>query len=674
VTQEAIESGNMIETSKIIGGVTLKRFKVLKFTSTTPPFQAEVELLNEDLSIEKENKMHNDGLIKKLQEYSMKYIGLISETEARARTRADFIKSESNLLRLHYTIANYLKISDEEKYHLLEINDPEERIKKLVQILEEQIKLGEVKGEIMQKTKQNMQQEMRREFLKKHLKEINKELYGSEKDEMAVLEQKINEAGMPEEVLEKVKQEFNRLRQMNSRDPDYNVQKKYLDIVVDLPWNKSSQEINDITHAEKILNRDHAGLEKIKKRILEFLAVKILKKNSKGSILCFQGPPGVGKTSLGKSIAEALGRKFHRVSLGGVRDEAEIRGHRRTYVGAMPGVFIEALLRCKTNNPVILLDEIDKVGRDGLRGDPSSALLEVLDPSQNHTFKDHYLGLPFDLSNVLFIATANNLETIQGPLLDRMEVISLPGYTLYEKTEIAKNYLVPKQIQENGLEKSHVEFPDSALQYLINYYTREAGVRNLERSIGSICRKVAFDYLKTQSIGDEIDNKKENKPKKPFKTVKVTEKFIEEVLGPKMYDDDLGQMVDQPGIAIGMAWTQAGGKLLLVEASKAPGKGHLQITGQLGDVMKESVLTAYGWIKAHQELLSLLTLSPASRKTAIATELKSDLQLEKFDINIHFPAAAIPKDGPSAGITICIAMVILIIKTANLLDLFVYWY
>lgn len=391
----------------------------------------------------------------------------------------------------------------------------EDRINKINEHLEELIKQADVKGDIKKKVNLGMQEEMRRQVLRKQLQEINKELYGSEKDEMSKLEQRINEAGMPDDIKEKIIPEFNRLRQMNSRDPDYNIQKKYLETIGDLPWKKSSEEKNDIMYAEQILNRDHAGLEKIKKRILEFLAVKILKKNSKGSILCFQGPPGVGKTSLGKSIAEALGRKFERISLGGVRDEAEMRGHRRTYIGAMPGVFIDAMLKAKTNNPVILLDEIDKLGKTSNHGDPSSALLEILDPNQNHTFKDHYLGVPFDLSNVLFIGTANYLETIPSPLLDRMEIITLPGYTVQEKLEIARNYLIPKQIVENGLTKSHIEFSDSSIKFIIERYTREAGVRNLERAIASVCRKVAFDYLKTVQIGE----KEKDKPIEEFKTV-----------------------------------------------------------------------------------------------------------------------------------------------------------
>lgn len=391
----------------------------------------------------------------------------------------------------------------------------EDRINKINEHLEELIKQADVKGDIKKKVNLGMQEEMRRQVLRKQLQEINKELYGSEKDEMSKLEQRINEAGMPDDIKEKIMPEFNRLRQMNSRDPDYNIQKKYLETIGDLPWKKSSEEKNDIMYAEQILNRDHAGLEKIKKRILEFLAVKILKKNSKGSILCFQGPPGVGKTSLGKSIAEALGRKFERISLGGVRDEAEMRGHRRTYIGAMPGVFIDAMLKAKTNNPVILLDEIDKLGKTSNHGDPSSALLEILDPNQNHTFKDHYLGVPFDLSNVLFIGTANYLETIPSPLLDRMEIITLPGYTVQEKLEIARNYLIPKQIVENGLTKSHIEFSDSSIKFIIERYTREAGVRNLERAIASVCRKVAFDYLKTVQIGE----KEKDKPIEEFKTV-----------------------------------------------------------------------------------------------------------------------------------------------------------
>jgi len=656
VNHEVVETGNLSERQfKMMGGVTLRRFKVKKFVSTSHPLTAEVELFQDDISPEKENELIQSGIVKTLRDVACKYVELLPESEMRVRRKVEYIRAETSVTKLHYTIASYLRISDEEKYKLLETDDVKERIEKIVQILEEEVKMHEVKGDIKKKVNESRQKDVRKDTLKRHLAEINKELYGNDQDELSGLEEKIQSANPPQEVLDIALRELNRLRSMGPRDPDYNVQKKYIETLVELPWSKASEEINDINRAEQILNRDHAGLDKIKKRILEFLAVKILKKNSKGSILCFQGPPGVGKTSLGKSIAESLGRKFERVALGGVRDEAEVRGHRRTYVGAMPGVFVEALLRCKTNNPVILLDEIDKVGNHSLHGDPSSALLEVLDPNQNNTFKDHYLGVPFDLSNVLFIATANTLETIQPALLDRMEVITLEGYTLYEKIEIAKHYLLPKQIKENGLIETHIEFPDDALRFLTDYYTREAGVRTLERKIGSVCRKVAFDYLKTKQ--SQTENSKITLTTEPFK---INEDFIESVLGPKAYDEDISQRIDQPGIAIGMAWTQFGGKILLVEASKAPGHGKIQITGKLGDVMKESVLTSIGWIKAHQELISLITNESKEMKTEIAETLTSDPLLDKYDLHVHFPAAAIPKDGPSAGITITIALISLL--------------
>jgi len=408
VNHEVVETGNLSERQfKMMGGVTLRRFKVKKFFSVSHPLTAEVELFQDDISPEVEATLSQTGVIKNLKELATKYVELLPESEMRLRRKTEYIRAETSVTKLHYTIASYLRISDEEKYKLLEMDDAKERINKIIQILEEEVKMHEVKGDIKKKVSENIQKDVRKETLKRHLAEINKELYGSDKDEMAVLQEKITNAKLPDDILETAMRELSRLRQMGPRDPDYNVQKKYLETLVELPWSVSSEEINDINRAEEVLHRDHAGLDKIKKRILEFLAVKILKKNSKGSILCFQGPPGVGKTSLGKSIAESLGRKFERVALGGVRDEAEIRGHRRTYVGAMPGVFVEALVRCKTNNPVILLDEIDKVGNHSHHGDPSSALLEVLDPNQNNTFKDHYLGVPFDLSNVLFIATAN---------------------------------------------------------------------------------------------------------------------------------------------------------------------------------------------------------------------------------------------------------------------------
>jgi len=656
VNHEVVETGNLSERQfKMMGGVTLRRFKVKKFHSVSHPLTAEVELFQDDITPEAETTLTQSGVVKTLKDLAIKYVELLPESEMRLRRKTEYIRAETSVTKLHYTVASYLRISDEEKYKLLEMDDAKERINKIIQILEEEVKLHEVKGDIKKKVSENIQKDVRKETLKRHLAEINKELYGSDKDEMGSLQEKVQNAKLPDDVLETALRELSRLRQMGPRDPDYNVQKKYLETLVELPWSVSSEEINDINKAEDVLQRDHAGLEKIKKRILEFLAVKILKKNSKGSILCFQGPPGVGKTSLGKSIAEALGRKFERVALGGVRDEAEIRGHRRTYVGAMPGVFVEALVRCKTNNPVILLDEIDKVGNHSHHGDPSSALLEVLDPNQNNTFKDHYLGVPFDLSNVLFIATANSLETIQPALLDRMEVISLEGYTMYEKVEIAKNYLFPKQIKENGLEGAPIEFPEDALKFLVEYYTREAGVRTLERKIGSVCRKIAFDFLKTKQ--SQTDPGKITLTAEPFK---ITHDFIETVLGPKAYDEDIAERIDQPGIAIGMAWTQFGGKILLVETSKAPGHGKLQITGQLGDVMKESVQTSIGWIKAHQELIYLISSNSRENKNDIAEAISHEPLFDKYDLHVHFPAAAIPKDGPSAGITITVALISLL--------------
>lgn len=652
VTTEFIDSGPIIDSTKVISGVSLRRFRIRKYNITLPPFNADVDLYNDDLSLDRENNLHNDGIVKKLKELAFRYVDLITESDIKAKSRTDYIRNETNIIKLHYTIAEYLKISDEEKYQLIEIDELEARIEKLLIMIQDQIRILEAKGELKQKARENIQREVRKQYLKKHLQEINKEIWSGEKDELSHLEEKIHDAKLPEEVHEKAMQELNRLRQMGARDPDYNVQKKYLDTLVELPWSKSSEEINDINHAEKIMNKDHAGLEKVKKRILEFLAVKILKKDSKGSILCLQGPPGVGKTSLGKSIAQALGRKFERVALGGVKDEAEIRGHRRTYVGAMPGVFIEALLKCKTNNPVILLDEIDKIARNSYQGDPSSALLELLDPNQNNSFRDHYLGMPFDLSNVLFISTANTLETIQGPLLDRMEIISLAGYTLYEKTEIAMNYLVPKQIHENGLKPNYIEFQVPDVHYIISHYTREAGVRTLERTIGAICRKVAFDFLKHQQPAKEKSRKEE------FKPVKVNEKYIEEVLGPRIFEEDFHEQIDQPGIVVGMAWTQVGGKIMLVETSRADGRGKLEITGQLGDVMKESVSTALGWIRANKHLINLI-MTYAYEKNILEEEPLNDFKLEDHDINIHFPAASIPKDGPSAGIAITVALVMI---------------
>ena len=463
-------------------------------------------------------------------------------------------------------------------------------------------------------------------YLRQQLKAIQKELGEfDETSDIGELKKKLEEADLPDEVRKVAEKELDRLSRMHPASAEYTVSRTYLDWLLELPWNKSTEDNLDIPTVQKKLDADHYDLEKVKKRILEYLAVRKLKNDMRGPILCFVGPPGVGKTSLGRSIADALGRKFVRISLGGVRDEAEIRGHRRTYIGALPGRIIQGIKRAGSNNPVFMLDEIDKVGQD-FRGDPSSALLEVLDPEQNHSFSDHYLEVPFDLSKVMFIATANIQDTIIPALRDRMEIIEIPSYIEEEKIEIAKRFLIPKQIKEHGLTEDLIQFTEKAIRKIINAYTREAGVRNLERQIAAICRGVAKEVA---------SGKKE--------PTTVTEKVVREILGPEKYFSEVAERIDEPGIVTGLAWTPNGGDILFIEATKMPGKGNLILTGQLGDVMKESARAAMSYIRSHYAEYNL-----------------DENFYEKYDFHIHVPAGAIPKDGPSAGVTMFIALLSLL--------------
>ena len=436
------------------------------------------------------------------------------------------------------------------------------------------------------------------------------------------MRERLKEKELPEEARKEAERELERLARMHPSSSEYTVARTYLDWILELPWNDSTEDQLDLDEAQKVLDQDHYDLEKIKKRIVEFMAVRKLKPDAKGTILCFAGPPGTGKTSLGKSIARAMGRKFHRIALGGVRDEAEIRGHRRTYVGAMPGRIIQGLRKVGVNNPVMMLDEVDKIGSD-FRGDPASALLEVLDPEQNSKFTDHYLGVEFDLSNVIFIATANILDTIPSPLLDRMEVLELSGYTLEEKIEIAKRYLIPRQLEAHGLTKKNLSIEKRALVRIIGEYTREAGVRNLERQIGAICRAVA----RKVATGHQ-------------EKIVLKVRNLEEYLGKPKYISDVAERTSVPGVATGLAWTPSGGDILFIEATRMPGSGKLTLTGQLGDVMKESAQTALSYI----------------RSKACELGIPQDI-FKTEDVHIHVPAGAIPKDGPSAGVTIGVALV-----------------
>ena len=511
-----------------------------------------------------------------------------------------------------------------EKQALLETVNPLERLQKLQDLLEIEIEKINIDRRINNKVKKQMERAQKEYYLNEKIKAIHQELgrKDDKTDELEELRQKVESAGMPKDVKEKAVAELKRLEAMPNVSAEATVSRNYIDWLVNVPWKKSSRESKDIKNAEKVLNEDHYGLEKVKERILEFLAVRQLVTETKGSILCFAGPPGVGKTSLAKSIARSMNRKFVRLSLGGVRDEAEIRGHRRTYIGAFPGQIIQQMKKAGTVNPVFLLDEVDKMSMD-FRGDPSSALLEVLDPEQNRAFRDHYLGVPYDLSKVLFITTANVLDTIQPAFLDRMEVIRLSGYTLEEKLAIARRHLVPKQRKENGLAEKGVSFPDDSLRTIIEEYTREAGLRNLEREIGSCCRKIAVRI----ASGDT-------------KPVKMSPALVRELLGVPKFRSDEALSRDEVGAATGLAWTAVGGDVLIVEARALKGKGRLQLTGQLGDVMKESAQAALTLVRSRAKELGL----PAGF-------------FEAHDVHVHVPEGAIPKDGPSAGVTMLTAMV-----------------
>jgi ATP-dependent Lon protease len=523
--------------------------------------------------------------------------------------------------KLADVIAANLPLAIEEKQQILEVFDPEVRLSRIADTLDIAIEKLNMDRTIQSRVKRQMERAQKEYYLNEKIKAIQKELGRGEKSEFDELKKKIEEAGMTAEVKEKALQELKKLEAMPPMSAESTVSRNYLDWLLAVPWKKRSKEIRSIENAEQVLNEDHYGLEKIKDRILEFLAVRQLVKNPKGSILCFVGPPGVGKTSLGMSIAKATGRKFVRMSLGGVRDEAEIRGHRRTYIGALPGQIIQSMKKAGTKNPVIMLDEIDKMASD-FRGDPASALLEVLDPEQNNTFQDHYLDVEYDLSQVLFVATANVLHTIPGPLQDRMEILRLTGYTEVEKLEIAKQYLVKKQIEATGLTAEQITFTDDALREIIRAYTREAGVRNLEREIGNVCRKVA-----RKVVGNDKH------------TEAVTDESLHTLLGTPRYRDSQVQEKSEIGLVTGLAWTEMGGSILQTEVQVLDGKGKMTPTGQLGDVMQESAHAALTWIRSRSHSLGL----PKDFYRSI-------------DIHVHVPEGAIPKDGPSAGITMATAL------------------
>lgn len=574
--------------------------------------------------LEGDSTIEVEALVKNIKSLGRRIISLSPSIPDEA---ALFIESITDPDYLADLIASYMNINETEKQDILTTGDVKERLEKVTRLINKEIDILELSKKIQGDIKDELVKNQREYYLKEQLKAIQKELgHKDEGDEVEELKEKIVEAKMPEDVEKTAMKELDRMSRMSPNSAEHGVIRTYVETLAELPWSKETTDNMSLDNAEATLNKDHYGLEKVKKRIIEYLAVLKLKQDMKGPILCLSGPPGVGKTSLGKSVANALGREFVRIALGGVRDDAEIRGHRRTYVGAMPGRIIQSIKKAKTKNPVILLDEIDKLTADS-RGDPSSALLEVLDPEQNHTFQDHYLDVPFDLSHVLFIATANMLENIQPALRDRLEIISIPGYTEEEKLHIATDYLVPESREGHGLKTEQFDMTIGALQKVINAHTREAGVRNLKREIASIARAVARDVAAEKSTGRKIDVED-----------------VEKILGQDKAFSDVAERTARTGVATGLAWTPVGGDILFIEATRFKGKGGLITTGQLGDVMKESVKAAESWLRSMAGPLGI-----------------PDNAFTDYDYHVHFPAGAVPKDGPSAGITILTALASLIL-------------
>ena len=597
----------------------LTRARVRRFIKTEPHLEALAEVLEEVET--KDVGVGEEAMMRAAREQSEKILSLrgISATDIMS-----VLNSVNEPGRLADLIASNLRMRVEEAQKILETLDPVGRLELVNSQLNKEVEVASMQHKIQSMAKEGMDKAQKDFFLREQMKAIRKELGESqeETEELDDLRKAIDKAGLPKDVRAEADKQLKRLASMHPDSSEATVIRTYLDWLTELPWKKLSKDRLDIKEASRILQEDHYGLEKVKERILEYLSVRKLNPKMKGPILCFVGPPGVGKTSLGRSIARSLGRKFVRMSLGGMRDEAEIRGHRRTYIGSMPGRIVQSIKTAGTRNPVIMMDEIDKVGAD-YRGDPTSALLEVLDPEQNFSFQDHYLGVPFDLSKVMFICTANMLDTIPGPLLDRMEVIQIPGYTEQEKVKIARKYLLPRQVKENGLKKADMEMSDQVLGKTIREYTREAGLRNLEREVGSICRKLAR-------------KKAEGEPG-PFK---VTTKMLPKLLGIPRYLEEEKERDLPAGVAVGLAWTPVGGVILHIEVTTMPGKGQLIMTGKLGDVMKESAQAALSYARAKSDKLGI----------------DPDF-LEKRDIHIHIPAGATPKDGPSAGVTLVTALI-----------------
>lgn len=617
-----------------------RRAKINEYIQTDDYFFVEAEDLEEVSS----SDLENEALLRTVKMSFDNYVRLNKRIPPEMLLSIASMDDESKLADTLVAHLNNLKLQD--KQRLLEETDPAKRLEELYGYIQSEIEIMRVEKKIRARVKRQMEKTQKEYYLNEQMQAIQKELGDRDdgRNEVTELEAQIKKKKMPKVAKERLQKECRKLKQMSPMSAEATVVRNYLDTALSLPWDDVSEEIKDTVYAEEVLNKDHFGLHKVKDRVLEYLSVRTLVQNMKGPILCLSGPPGVGKTSLARSVASATGREFVRVSLGGVRDEAEIRGHRRTYIGSMPGKIILALKKAGKSNPVVLLDEIDKLSQD-FRGDPSAALLEVLDPQQNATFVDHYLDLDYDLSKVLFLATANSLHSIPGPLLDRMEVISLAGYTEEEKLSIANQYLVPKQIKDNGLDSQEVNFQPKAVRELIRYYTRESGVRGLEREVAAVLRKVARKHLK--KFDEERKESKKSKSPSKEQTVlpensikeKITDKSVQKYLGPRKFRIGQQNTIHEIGLCTGMAWTQVGGDLLVSEVAVIPGKGKLTITGKLGEVMQESAQAALSYVRSRAAFL----------------DIDEDFYT-KVDIHIHVPEGAIPKDGPSAGITMATAL------------------
>ncbi|MCC6289242.1 MAG: endopeptidase La [Chitinophagaceae bacterium] len=605
------------------GGTTIiiqgrKRFTIEKIVAEEPYFKAAIKLLEEE-KISLENDQHFAATVSSIKDLASQIILLSPNMPSEASV---ILKNIENPAFLIHFVSSNINIDLKEKQELLEINDIKIRAEKLMHLLNRELQFAELKNQLTNKTKTELDKQQKEYFLQQQLKSIKEELGGdSNEREIREMQKKAETKKWPEAAKELFNKGVAKLERMHASTPDYSVVYNHLDLMLELSWEEGTTDSYDLGKAKKILDRDHYGMNKIKERLLEYLAVLKLKGDMKSPILCFVGPPGIGKTSLGRSIASALNRKYVRLSLGGLRDESEIRGHRKTYIGAMPGRIIQSIRKVKSSNPVIILDEIDKVGKD-FHGDPSSALLEVLDPEQNHTFYDNYLELEYDLSKVLFIATANDLQNIQPALRDRLEIIDLNGYAVEEKVQIAKRHLVPKQKEMHGLKNVPIKISDAVLTKAIEDYTRESGVRELDRQLASIMRALAKEYAIKEKL-------------KPT----VTEKDIQKILGKPRYSNDLYKVANMPGVAVGLAWTYVGGDILFIETSLSDGKGELKLTGNLGNVMKESAISALTYLQAN------------AKKYGIDPET-----FQKKNIHVHVPEGAVPKDGPSAGITMMTAI------------------